>query len=214
MSSIRTLLRSACLLLPLSLALGQSAAASSLTVTGTLSGDDTTVPITLTVANPETYTLYTTSYGGGANLDGTVSIAGGFVPVLTLFSASGAPVGYSSACGGSAVADTATGLCNDAYLQTTLSSGSYTLVLSELPNVAVGSLSDGFLFAGNPSETGSLCGQAGASFLETDVAPCVQRTTSYAVNISSTAPVPEPPTWALVLPLAGVLVFAGRQQLS
>lgn len=160
------------------------------------------------------YSFYTTSYGGGMNADGTISSAGGFVPLLTLFSATtGDVLGYgggSGMCEGASMVDGGTGLCEDASFTRVLGAGSYSLFLSEFPNAAIGSLSDGFLFAGQPNITGDLCGVAGGSFLQTDQAPCVQRTGDYAVNISS-SPIPEPPTWLLVLPAAGLGLLVRRQ---
>ena len=118
-----------------------------------------------------------------------------------------------SACGGSAAADSVTGLCNDASIMQTLAAGTYTLALSEFPTAAAGNnLSDGFLYLGN---TGSFCGGSGSgTFLETDVDPCVQRTGNYAVNISSTAPVPEPSTLALVLSGAGFALVVAKRHLA
>lgn len=215
MSFARTLLRSACLL---TLCLGiRGTALADTTQVGTFTTDNQIFEYSLVVPSAATYTLYTTSYGGGANLNGTTALAGGFVPVLSLFSATGNPLanaGGSGMCSGSAVADGATGMCNDAFLRLALTTGTYTLALTEFPNVSTGTLADGFLFANDPHATGTVCGSSSGTFLESDVAPCAQRNGSYAVNISSASPVPEPPTWALVLPAAGVLFFAGRQQLS
>ena len=216
MISARALVRSACLLL-LCLGVREKASATTFTDTGTFTKDNQVAEFTFNVATASTYTLYTTSYGGGANLNGTTSLAGGFVPVLSLFHANGSIVaadGGSGMCNGGAKMAAATGMCDDAYLNLALTSGNYILALTEFPNVAINNLSDGFLFASDPHATGTICGKKGGTFLETDVAPCVQRDGSYAVNVTNASAVPEPATWALMLPAAGVLFFAGRQHLS
>ena len=216
MISARALVRSACLLL-LCLGVREKASATTFNDTGTFTKDNQVAEFNFSVATASTYTLYTDSYGGGANLNGTTSLAGGFVPVLSLFHADGTIVaadGGSGMCNGGAKIAAATGICDDAYLNVALTSGSYILALTEFPNVAINNLSDGFLFASDPHATGTACGKNGGTFLETDVAPCVQRDGSYSVNVSNASAVPEPATWALMLPAAGVLFFAGRQHLS
>jgi hypothetical protein len=131
-----------------------------------------------------------------------------------LFSnATGDVVGFgggSGACEGSSMADATTGLCEDASFSRLLAAGSYSLILSELPNVAIGTLADGYLFAGQSTITGDLCGVAGGTFLQTDTSPCVQRTADYAVNVN-TSPIPEPPTWLLVMPAVGLGMLVRRQ---
>ena len=216
MISPRALVRSACLLV-LCLGVREKAFATTLTETGTFTADNQVAEFTFNVASASTYSLYTTSYGGGANLNGTTSVAGGFVPVLSLFHSDGTIVaadGGSGMCNGGAMKDGGTGMCDDAYLNLALTSGSYILALSEFPNVAINNLSDGFLFASDAHATGTACGQSGGTFLQADVAPCVQRNGNYAVNVTNASAVPEPATWALMLPAAGILFFAGRQQLS
>lgn len=218
MPSVRTVFRSACLLL-LCLGVREKASATTFTDTGTFTTDNQVFETNFQVATASTYSLYTTSYGGGANLDGTTSLAGGFVPVLSLFHADGTIVGAEGAsgmCGGLAQKDGVTKMCDDASLTLALTSGSYILALTEFPNVAINNLSDGFLFASDPHATGTTCGKSGGTFLETDVAPCVQRDGSYAVNVTNAnvSAVPEPATWALMLPAVGVLFFAGRQHLN
>ena len=198
-------------------AVGSIAHADTATYAGTFLTDDQVNLYSVTSTSTANYSFFTTSYAGGNNLDGTRTPSGGFVPVLTLFDGTGAPIGSdggSGMCRGSAVADGTTGLCNDALLQETLGPGSYTLALSEFPNVAVGNLGTPFLFAGQT--TGSFCGGSG-TFLETDLAPCVQRDASYAVDVTTgalPAPIPEPPTWILVLPAAAGLVVLGKRQLA
>lgn len=187
----------------------QTAHATSTTLTGTLANDAQVIPYSFTSATTQTYNFFTTSYGGGTNLDGSTSLAGGFVPVLTLFNANGSIIGPSTTGG---AVDPTTGLSNDAFLTETLGPGSYVLDLSEFPNVALGNLADGFLFAGMGNFTGGICGGSG-SFLETDTVPCTQRDSSYSVNVA-TAATPEPSSWLLVLPATGLFLVVGRRHLA
>lgn len=210
MKSARLVLRSLALGL-FALSAAHTAKAVSLTYTGTFTTDDQVAQFMISVPTPQTYTFYTTSYGGGANLNGTTTPAGGFVPVLSLFNSTGMIVGSAGAMGMCSGA----GPCNDdASLVQMLTAGNYTLALTEFPNVAIGNLSDGFLFAGSPNATGDVCGVSGGKFLQSDVAPCVQRTGNYSVDVSSATPVPEPSSWILVLPGALVLGFLGRNQFA
>ena len=61
--------------------------ATSVTYAGTFSSDSQVNQYSFTAASASTYDLYTTSYAGGANLNGTTAVSGGFVPVLSLFNA-------------------------------------------------------------------------------------------------------------------------------
>lgn len=109
-------------------------------------------------------------------------------------------------------ASSSTGICDDAFLQETLGAGSYTLDLTEFPNVAIGNLSDGFLFASDPTATGDVCGVSGGTFLQSDLATCVQRTSNYSLTITSPAATPEPSTFLLLLlPTAGLLAYSRRR---
>lgn len=192
--------------------------AATLTFTGSLTADDSVFTYTLTTASTQVFNFYTTSYGGGANLNGSVTPSGGFDPVLTLFSTTTGNVlgfgGGTGMCQGSSSKDPKTGLCEDASFSATLAAGAYTLDLTEFPNEAIGKLADGFLFAGDSTVTGDFCGVSGGTFLQSDVAPCVQRSSNYAVNISSTTPVPEPPTWLLISPVAAVVALFKRRRLA
>ena len=193
-----------------------AAHASSYTHTGTFSTDDQVFSYNFSNTSSQVDTFYTTSYAGGLNADGTRTPGGGFAPVLSIFnSGTGQFVaggGSSGICGAGAGADASTGLCNDAFFSATLMPGSYVLDLTEFPNTPINNLSDGFLFAGSPTITGDVCSVAGGKFLESDVAPCVQRTGNYAVNITSSAAVtPEPASWLLMLaPLLAIPLVRRR----
>lgn len=174
------------------------------TITGAFTTDDQINRYTATLASSQTLTINTTSYA-----------AGGFVPVLTLFNANGSVITPSDT-GGSV--DPATGLANDAFISQLLGPGTYLLTLSEFPNVASNGFNDPFLFAGQGNFTPSLCGTASGSFLESDLAPCVQRTGNFALTSNATftpsAVTPEPATWILVLPATGLLLAFGKRSLA
>ncbi len=205
-------------LLTVCLAAVPGAKAASFTYNGSLAADNSVYSHTFDTTTAQNYTFFTTSYGGGVNADGkSVSLPGGFAPVLTLFSSTtGSVIGFGggdATCHGTASADPKTGLCEDAYFTETLGPGSYTLDLTEFPNVAFGNLSDGFLAGSDSHFTGTNCNSPGGMFLQADVAPCVQRTANFSLNVT-TSPVPEPPTWLLVLPSAGAIALFGRRQLA
>ncbi len=191
----------------------QAATALTVTQTGAFSSDNQVVEYDFTLPSSTTVALYTTSYAGGVNADGTTTAAGGFVPDLTLFQSNGSVITSDGATGtsrGSLQADPVTGLYNDAYISTNLAAGNYILTLSEFPNVAVGNFSDGFLLS-SPTATGDTCSVSGGKFLEADVAPCVQRTGNYALNVSTT---PEPATlWLIVPTIAAAFLWRKRQSI-
>ncbi len=186
------------------------AQAASMTFTGTLGNDSSVFTQLLSLSG--SVIISSDSYGGGTNLNGTTAAAGGFVPNITLFSASTGNVvafdggdGLAGGCRGGAKMDSATHLCDDAYIMTTLAAGNYILDVSEFPNVANGNYNTNpqFFFSsalgGDPSATGDdLCGNPGGMFLQSDVAPCVQRNANFSVNIGS---VPEPATFWLAIPV-------------
>ena len=182
---------------------GSSAKAN--TITGSFTTDDQVNFYTATLTTTQTFTANTTSYASG-----------GFVPVLTLFNQDGSVIAPSSTGG---TIDPATGLSNDAFLSQVLGPGTYLLSLSEFPNVATVGANDPFLFAGQGNFTPSLCGATSGSFLESDIAPCAQRTgnfslTSNATLNASSSVTPEPATWILVLPATGLLFAFGKRAVA
>ena len=157
-------------------------------LTGTFSADNSVFTDTFTTTSTQVYDIFTTSYA-----------TGGFVPVLTLFGSSGNVIDNSGPG------------TSDASLMDTLPAGSYTLDLTEFPNVANGSLSDGFLLAGSPNATGDNCCVSGGTFL--DPFTCSQRTNNYALTVSSSAAVtPEPSTWLLLLTGSAALLYTERRR--
>lgn len=179
-----------------------------ITQTGTFGSDNQVYQYLLNIPTSTTVIISTDSYGGGTNMNGTTTPAGGFVPVLTLFStvSPGNVIAFDGAdgvCHSGAKMDTSTHMCDDAYIQTPLAAGNYILDLTEFPNVANGTFNSNpqFLFGNDPTATGDVCGVAGGQFLQADVAPCVQRTGNFLLNIAS---VPEPATLWLALPVLAV----------
>lgn len=176
------------------------ASATPIVIKGTLAQDDTVLTISLLLSQTSDLTAFTTSYGGGTNLDGTITAAGGFEPILSLFSPSGA---FLADDGGDlfphGAVDPTTGVAGDAFLHLAgLSPGSYTLALTEFFNFPNGNLSDGFFEAGQGNFTGPTCSQAAGSFLQTNLVSCPQRSANFALDISSTA-VSEPPSWTIMM---------------
>lgn len=154
---------------------------------GRMSADNSVVEVTFTSTSSYIYTFSTTSYASG-----------GFNPVLTLFSSTGAPL------------DNFGSGTSDATLMDALSPGTYFLTLTEFPNVAINTLADGFLFASDPSITGDLCGVPGGKFY--DSVSCTQRTGKYSLT-STIAPTPEPSSWMLMASGVAVLAYTSRRRL-
>jgi hypothetical protein len=162
---------------------------------------------------PSDVTLFTTSYGGGSNLDGTTTGAGGFQPSLTLFDTSGLavafPTGMASPMG---MTDATTGLNLDAYINDpSLASGTYYAILTDANN----QISASFAGFGStlPSDFYTLfTGPGGANF--SDVQGNA-RDGAYALNIEasplSVSATPEPATLWLVVPVVfGVIALRRR----
>jgi hypothetical protein len=172
------------------LSIGQ-ANATTVSYSGTLSGDDQDQLFAYTLTSSSDVIFQSSSYASG-----------GFVPVISVFDSTGMEIGSDGGdqtCYAGMSASAATGMCNDAYLAADLKAGSYTLAITEFYNVPVGpNISDGFLMQGQGNFTGPTCGATGA-FYETDVAPCVQDTGNFAFTATTT---PEPSTiWLGALPL-------------
>lgn len=208
---MRTLLLAA-VLLPLCKPAAADTVISS--TTGAFVQDDDQQTFAFTLAGPATVTMRTWSFAGGTNANGQSISAGGFAPVLSLFDGSGLLLGFDtggvapSGCGSRNI-DPATGFCLDAYLNESLATGSYTLVLTELDNTPNGpTLADGFLEQGNGNFTGG-------PFL-LNAGPGFQRTGDWAVDITSASltPVPEPSAApaAAFLSLVLIACFLRKQQ--
>ncbi len=178
--------------------------AASTTSSGMLANQNTALEDMFSLTSASNVTIYTTSYGGGANLNGATPSAGGFMPSLVLYSAAGNYVAGETFPSPMGKTDPTTGLNGDSYLSSSnLAAGTYILALSDFlvqQSPTATNLSDGFINYGG-----------GTSFI--DVAGNL-RTGNYTLNITasslSTPPpsVPEPSTFLLVIPTALVGAFA------
>ncbi len=183
-----------------------AAPASASTMSGTLSTDDQVVQFTWNLSQASNVVAYTDSYASA-----------GFVPVLSLFDGTtGAFItsnGGDASCSHGRMMDAGTGICNDAYLTASLAKGTYTVALSEFFNYPNGpNLSNGFSQTGTGNFTSSVCSGASGAFFETDLAPCVQRTGNYSVNLSTSATAtPEPATAWLFLPVIALAAYSYRK---
>lgn len=153
-------------------------------------------------------TIFTTSYRGGTNLDGSTTGPGGFQPNITLFDNTGFDIANQSpSFSPVANPDPATGLKADGYLKdTNVPAGTYLVTLTDWQNQM--SITSTGLNTSTAAYT-QFSGPGGKSFLD------VQGNTrngNYALNIEASPlgppSVPEPATFGLVLPaLVGVTLF-------
>ena len=223
------------------LLLGSAACtADNFSFTGTFSYDTDVELFTFTLAAPTADVLLRTwSYAGGTNAMGSAIPAGGFEPVIDIFDSSGNMMnpGSSIPCGGATAMDPATGECGDAYYPTTLSfpagtcaAGTYTVVLTEDANAAIGpTLGDGFFgeaVLGVAPPGNWTCGssyQGNPPIVPTTNAFCdefdpgVERTGNWALDIdnvtaaSEIGAVPEPANFLLFgSGLAGLVILRLR----
>jgi hypothetical protein len=176
------------------------------TDSGTLTNQGTVLEATFTLNTASTLTIYTDSYGGGKNADGSTALPGGFMPSLVLYDGGGNFVAGQTFPSPIGNTDPTTGLNGDSYIKTsTLAMGSYTLALSDFlvqqPPTAT-NLSDGFTNLGS-----------GTTFSDVQGNP---RNGNYTVNITgagSAPAVPEPATLLLMLPAAlGTIIFRLRKR--
>jgi hypothetical protein len=191
-------------------------------ITGQFTQDDNAPLFSFTVNTPGTVNLFTTSYGGGTNLDGSTTAAGGFDPILSLFDSSGNLLADED---DSPIAnpDPMTGSQFDSGLQYTFTTpGTYQVAVTEYDNFPTdNSLADGFQEAGQGNFTGTKFGtaaQAGLGFIDVDQS---QRTGNFTLNIGNGAfqPVPEASTTVslgllLTLGLGGLFVSARKKAQS
>lgn len=132
-----------------------SAQAANLTFSGNFTHDDDVQLLNFSLGTDSIVTLRTWSYAGGINTAGNTVARGGFDPVISLFTSVGNVIGQNDDgyCG-SVAADAVSGQCWDAFLQISLTSGSYTVAVTQADNYAVGpTLSDGFTESGQGNFT-------------------------------------------------------------
>jgi hypothetical protein len=179
--------------------------AGGMTMTGALTDEAQVVQENFSLASGGNLTAYTTSYGGGSNLDGTMTAAGGFQSALTLYDASGNYVMSQWPMSPVAKTDPTSGIIGDSYLTASnLMAGSYILVLTDWQNqqpATATNLSNGFN------------GPGGTSFL--DVMGNA-RTANYALNLTvagTPTATPEPATFWLAVPALLAAAVFGRKRM-
>lgn len=184
------------------------ALSSSATRAGTLPNQAQVLEATFSLSSASSLTVYTTSYGGGKNLDGTTAGTGGFQTMITLYNSAGTYVIGEQVTSPIATKDPTTGLALDAYLfDSNLAAGSYIAVLTDWLNQqppTATNLSDGFVDLGS----------GGSTFVDEQFN---SRNATYALNISATgtSAVPEPGTiWLMIPALAGAVIFVRRNRRS
>ncbi|HEU0123779.1 MAG TPA: DVUA0089 family protein, partial [Bryobacteraceae bacterium] len=157
-----------------------SAVAADFSFRGTFQNDDERAQFTFTLTREARVAIRSLSYGGGTNAEGTSVAAGGFDATVSVFDKNGLLVATNRDGGCGVVGQDAASLaCWDAYLNPTLPSGSYQVVLTQADNMPKGPfMSDGFVFDGTGNFT---TGGTGTGF--TDLF-ANKRTNVYAVDIA------------------------------
>lgn len=185
------------------------ALSGSTTSTGVLVNQNQAIEAMFSLASTSNLMIYTTSYGGGTNANGTTAAAGGFMPSLVLYNAMGNYVAGQTFPSPTGKIDPATGLNGDSYLSSmNLSAGTYILAFSDFlvqQSPSATNLSDGFINYGS-----------GTTFIDAQGNP---RTGNYALNLAVTSAgpvtpsVPEPATFGLMVPaLAGIAMLIRRSR--
>lgn len=170
------------------------------TKTGTLTDEAQVIEEAFMLSAVSDLTVFTTSYGGGTNLNGTTTPPGGFQPMVTLYDSAGNYVMGEEVTSPIADRDPRTDVALDAYLKSTsLKAGGYIVTLTDIFNqqpVTATNLSDGFTGVGGPAFA--------------DVQGNT-RNGNFALNLSVTpasSAVPEPASfWLVLLPLAGIALL-------
>ena len=140
--------------------LAGTANAANLSFTGTFSKDDDVQLFNFTVTTTSLVTLVSLSYAGGVNSAGTTIAEGGFDPILTLFDATGTFIERNDdgsdgeTAGACPVPASSVTLAEfDTCFQQTLDPGNYIVAVQQFDNFALGNLSDGFAYTGQPNFT-------------------------------------------------------------
>lgn len=178
------------------------------TTMGTLANQDQALQATFSLSSAAQLTIFTNSYGGGTNANGSTTAAGGFMPSLVLYSGTGNYVAGQVFPSPMGAMDPVTGLNGDSYIKTaTLMAGTYILTLSDFqvqqpPTAAT--LADGFINYGSGTTFSDVQGN--------------RRTGAYALNITGAtgdgpSPVPEPATfWMIVPAISGAALWIRRRK--
>jgi hypothetical protein len=142
------------------------ASASNISFQGTFTEDDQVQLFSFSIASSATVTLRTYGYAGGINAQGHTIAAGGFDPILSLFTSTTMlkAANNDGTCG---QVGTGPGGCLDSFLQISLAAGAYTLALTENDNIALGpNFSNGFSQAGQGNFTGPEFGCSNGIFCD------------------------------------------------
>ena len=174
------------------------------TSSGALGNQGQVLEASFSLTSATNLTIYTTSYGGGANANGTTATAGGFMPSLVLYNSAGNYVASQLPSSPMGKMDPATGLNGDSYLtMMNLAAGNYIMALSDVfvqqPATAT-NLSDGFINYGGGTTFSDVQGNL--------------RNGNYSLNITgpSAAAAPEPATFWLMVPALGAVVSVIRKR--
>ena len=172
------------------------ASAADFSFTGNLANGDEVQFFNFSVGAPSLVSLVTYSYAGGVNAAGQTITRGGFDPILSLYDATGAKVGFNDDGGCGLVAlDTASGQCWDTFFTATLASGNYSVAVSTFANFGPDQL------------PGVFPGSGHFDFSDVSGASNNPRDSHWAfdvLNVDSAilvppGAVPEPATWAMMI---------------
>ncbi|MEK6663163.1 MAG: DVUA0089 family protein [Pseudomonadota bacterium] len=195
-----------------------SAQAGIVSSQGSFASDDDVQLFNFSLSSNFLFSARTWSFGGGVNGAGDSIAAGGFAPILSLFSATGnqdllqiAQAGAGGSCPAGANTDAVSGFCFDVGISALLTAGDYLLALTQDNNTPFGPFfSDGFLQAGRGNFTGP-------DYLGTD-GQCIlvdgsSRSCNWAVDLvlpDVVVNVPEPGSLALLA--LGLVTLAGLKR--
>lgn len=183
--------------------------AATTTVSGTLANQNAALQEAFSLSTASNLTIFTTSYGGGMNANGTTAAAGGFMPSLVLYNAAGNFVDGQIFPSPIGKVDPSTNLNGDSYIKTNnLAAGSYILALSDFlvqQSPTATNLSDGFINYGGGTTFSDVQGNL--------------RNGNYTLNFTSVSAtpvppsaVPEPSTVLLIIPAALVGAISLRRK--
>jgi hypothetical protein len=208
--------------------------ASAASFTGTLATPEDVFETTFTLSSSSVVTFQTWGFGGGTNAGGQMISAGGFDPLIALFSGPVATATMYTDGSGNPLADADNLLnapwsfvgncppagmvaigsdsdCGDDFMQVLLAPGTYTLVLTDandIPNAVYdnGALSEGF--ADLTAGVFQTCDPVSNA--------CISPNGNYAVDITSTSGfTPEPGAlWLMAAGLAALLCFKQLRKLK
>jgi hypothetical protein len=186
--------------LSLTMAAPAPARAGGVSYVGTFTVDNEVQLEFFTVTTTSDVTIETWSYSGGTNFAGQTIPAGGLDPIVTLFNSSGSLLGFNDDI------NTQAGQLDSLLSVQGLVPGTYTVALTQFDNYATGpNLSDGFNKGGaaNSNFTLTFAPKGLTGFFWNYQG--IERTGNWAMDIVTTASVPEPSS----LLLGGIGTLAG-----